>query len=70
MNNCCFNRNLFFVYCGSNFDIEIKTTAQCWRKSNDCAIVLTTYHPTSRTGIGGDNGNKSIKEDVILSRNG
>jgi len=22
MHNCCFNRNSFFVCCGSNFDIE------------------------------------------------
>jgi len=39
-------QSLFFVYCGSNFDIEIKTNAQCWRKSNDCAVVfLTTVIP-------------------------
>ena len=31
---------------------------------------LTTVYPTSVTGAHGYNGDKSIKEDVILSRNG
>ena len=66
-----FNGSLFFVYCESNFDIEIKTTAQCWRKTNDCAVVfLTTCYPTSKTGTGGDNENKSVKENAVLSGNG
>ena len=31
---------------------------------------LTTCYPTSATGTHGNNGDKSIKEDMVLSRKG
>ena len=67
-------RSFFFAYCGLNFDIEninkIAITAQCGENPTLRGCFLTTVHPTSATGTGGDNGNKSAKEDVILSRKG
>ena len=68
MCNLCFTGSLFFVYCGSIFDIERKKQPPVLRKFNDCAIVLTTVYPTSGIGTDGDNENKSVKEDVLLSK--
>ena len=55
---------------GTPFDIEIETTSQCWKNSMTAGCFLTTCYPTSVTGTDGDNGNKSVKEDVVLSRKG
>ena len=67
-------RSFFFAYCGLNFDIETSTKSKQPRAIVELqrleAVFLTTVYPTSATETGGDNGNKSAKEDVILSRKG
>jgi len=39
-------------------------------KSNAVRLFLTTCYPTYTTGTHGVGGNKSVKEDVVLSRKG
>ena len=44
-------------------------TARTVENPMTARLFLTTVYPTSITGTGVDNGDKSVKEDVVLNEN-